>query len=561
MTFRTLLMFLPLLWVAAASGVMVRPWVAAVTAGVLGLCAWRRLSRGVRLGPPVPWLAGLALWVLASGLTQPVPRERAAQLAAVALFALVLAVVAAHPYGQRWLACGVVAAGGLAAAWLLAERLTVGGRPGGPFENPNVAATLVVLALAHAWNMGRRLVWAVSPLFLAGVLASASRAAFLAVAALAAFLVFFHSSRKVKLAMVLGLLLAGFGLSWRLLTDPDPLRFERLRIWKAAMATALAYAPWGTGPGGFGDAVLAYNFPREGEFARFHRIPDLAENDLLQLAASLGVPGLVLAGGLVGSLARALRRRRGAAWGPPLVLAVTGLFHSQLLWPVLAFSAVSAGRFSGRFRLKLAPGWAFLLCWPAVVWGALALPWPESGLGPSAEARMAEVRALLGEGTTEGLARALVRASDIARQLPRSAEAWRLLANAQLRLAQATGDATAAETATVTFQKAQGLNPKSVWAHLGEAQAWAVLAQWDRARGAASRALRVEPRCVLCWLVLAQAQLSAGMPEEARVAFEKAQESLRKARGYPFVSSYERALATPDPVLLRRLAQALGVRP
>lgn len=562
LSLEALLVPLSLLWVASANGVFLVPWVAAVSAGVGGFLAWRRLVRGVRVGPPLLWLLGFCLWLLLSALTQPVAWDRAAQLVAVGLLAGIMALVAAHPLGRRWMAVAVVAAGVLCALWLVAERLAVGGRPGGPFGNPNVAATVVVLAFAHSalGDSRRGCVWL--PLLLAGVLAAESRAAMLAVAVLCVLWLSLRVNRRWQALLFLGAMVAALGVAWRMAFDPDPLRFERLRIWKTALKTAWDFAPWGTGPGGFGEAVLPRNFPREGEFARFHRIPDLAESDLLQLAACLGVPGLVLAGGLVWSTFRAWAGRGLKALSPALALVVTGLFHSQLLWPVLAFFAVSAGRFSGRLRLQLAPGPAFLLLWPLVVWTAAVLPWPDGVFGPSPQERLGKLKDVLRqEASPEQLAEALVEATELTRELPGSGEALRALGLAQLQLARATGDASAAQAAVATFRRAQETNPKDVWALYGEADARVVLGQWEKAQGAALRALALEPNCVPCWLAVAQSRLFLGMPEPARQAFQKALAAERRARGYPFVSAYERALASPDPVLKARLAAVLGEKP
>ncbi|MEW5877449.1 MAG: O-antigen ligase family protein [Acidobacteriota bacterium] len=557
-----LLVPLALLWVASADGAFVIPWVAAVSAGVAGFLAWRRLVRGVRVGPPLLWLLGFGLWLVLSALIQPVAWDRAAQLVAIGIFAGVLALITAHPGGHRWMAVAVMAAGLLCALWLLVERLSLGGRPAGPFGNPNVAATVVVLALAHCALVESRRGWVWLPLLFAGPLAAESRAAMLAVAVLCFCWLGFRLDRRWKALLLLGAVVAALGLGWRMAFDPDPLRFERLRIWKTALKTAWDFAPWGTGPGGFGEAVLARNFPREGEFARFHRIPDLAESDLLQLAASLGVPGLVLAAGLLWSTVRAWVGGGLKALSPALVLVVTGLFHSQMLWPVLAFLAVSAGRFSGRWRLKLAPGPAFLLLWPLLGWSAAALPWPNGVLVPSLQERLGKVKEVLRqEASSEQLAEALMEATAIARELPRSGEALRTVGLAQLRLARATGDASAAQAAIATFRRAQETNPQDVWAFYGEAEAQVALGQWEGARGAALRALALEPNCVPCWLTVAQSQLFLGMPDPARQAFQKALAAERRARGYPFVSAYERALASPDPLLKARLATVLGEKP
>ncbi|MCX7895941.1 MAG: hypothetical protein N2447_08340, partial [Thermoanaerobaculum sp.] len=176
---------LALVWLAGANGVFLRPWAAVTTAGVLGFLAWRRLTRGVRVGSPWLCLAGLCAWVGVSALLQPVEWTRAAQLAAMGVAALMLALVAAHPAGRAGLRVGVVLAGVGAAVWLVVERLAVPGRPAGPFGNPNLAASLSVLGLALlGFHRARWSAWLV-PVLLAGVAASASRAALVAILVLA----------------------------------------------------------------------------------------------------------------------------------------------------------------------------------------------------------------------------------------------------------------------------------------------------------------------------------------------------------------------------------------
>jgi len=556
-----LLLPLACLWVAAAEGVAMPAWVAALTAAVLGVLAFCRLVRGVRLGAPFFWLAGLSGWVAAGGLAQPVPWERAAYLFACSLAVLASALLSGSPRGRRWLGAAAVASGVLAAAWLVVERLALGGRPGGPTLNPNLAAGVAAFAfallLAARRFPGRLLAAAV---LLAGVLAAASRAASLAV--LVAAGVVAGRIRRWRLPLLAAALLAAGGLAWRLATDRDPLRFERLRIWGTAIQVALAYAPWGTGPGGFSDTVLAFNFPREGEFARLARIPSLAENDWLHLAATLGLPGLVFALGLAASL---LRRacRKGARELPPLaVLLVMGAFHTYLLWPVGAMLAPAAGRFAGKTRLRLSRPLALLWVWPWAVFLAVALAWPRGALGD----RPQELEAAIGQAlretpSREVLAQALVHAEELVRIAPRASRSWELVGLVAYNLGSSTGDAALVRKAVEAFQSAQRRNPKGVWAPLGEATAWLALGESAPARAAAARAVQLEPNCVRCWLTLAQAQLFQGELAAAKRSFLRARAAYRQARAVAFVSGYERELAAWDRALGTRLAQALGVGP
>ncbi len=564
-TLKAEMALLPLasLWVVAAQGVSMPLAVAVLTAVVLGLLVIRRLSRGVQVGAPLFWLGALAAWVTAEALGQPVPWDHAAHLVACAWAAVGLALVSAHPSGQRWLRHAAVVAGGLSALWLLLERLGLGGRPGGPFLNPNLAAAPVALALALVLSQRRR-AWhgPVVVLLLVGVWASASRAGALAVLAVALVLAWGRlKPRQLLGAGALALVAASF-LAWRLATDRDPLRFERLRIWRAAWQVGWAYAPWGTGPGGLSSAVLAFNFPREGEFARFARIPDLAENDLLQAFASLGMPGLALAAGLAASLLGRGWRRGPRVLAPLVVVACFSAFHTQLPWPAGALLAVAAGSFSGRSRLRLSFPLALMLVTPMGVWVAGGLPWPAGWPGDRLGALQRSIQqALQAPDRAEQLASALVRAEELVRLAPRSGESYRTLALVQYHLARALRDGSLMEHAVGSFRHAHQLNSNDVWAFYGEGLAWLALGEAARGRAAFTRALQLEPNCVRCWLSLAQAQLFSGDTAAASQSWEKAHRVRRNARGQVFVSRYEAELAAWDPMLAERLRESLGVKP
>lgn len=551
------------LWVVAAQGVSMPLVLAVLTAVVLGLLLIRRLSRGVRVGPPLLWLGALAAWVTAEALGQPVPWDQAAHLVACAWAAAGLALVSAHPNGRWWLRHAAVGAGALCALWLLLERLALGSRPGGPFLNPNLAAVPVAMALALVLSQRRR-AWhgPVVVLLLAGVWASASRAGALAVLAVALVLVWGRlGSRQLLGAGALALVAATF-LTWRMATDRDPLRFERLRIWRAAWQVAWAYAPWGTGPAGFSSAVLAFNFAREGEFARFARIPDLAENDLLQAFASLGMPGLALAAGLAASLLGRGWRRGPRVLAPLAVVACFSAFHTQLPWPAGALLAVAAGDFSGRVRLRLSFPLALLLVTPMGVWVACGLPWPAGWPGDRLGFLQRQIQqALQAPSQAEQLASALVRAEELVRLAPRSGSSYRALGLVQYHLARALRDGSLMEQAVGSFRRAQQLNGNDVWAFSGEGLAWLALGDAARGRAAFTRAVQLEPNCVPCWLSLAQAQLFSGETAAARESWEKALRVRRSARGQVFVSRYEAELAAWDPLLAERLRESLGVQP
>lgn len=552
-----------LLWVAAPEGVALHPWVAAITATVVFGLAGRRLILGARVGTPLVWLCLLVAWLGLEALFQPVPWARSAHLLACGLAGAALALVAAHPTGRHWLRAATVAAGLLASIWLVAEKLAVGGRPGGPFLNPNLAGGLGALGLALLFHgVFRRFLLGAGPVLLAGVVASGSRAAALAVLILG-FYAFFVRRQLPGLGVVSLFVLVGAGaLSIRLLTDQDPLRFERVRIWRTALQVARAYFPWGAGPGSFADAALAFNFPRDGEFARFARFPGIAENDLLQVAACLGLPGVLLALGLGLRLCLQASKDRIGELGPLLVLGVMGVFHSQFLWPVGVLTAISAGRFSGGIRVHLPPSLAVSLMLPLAVFANLGLAWPRGVLGdPPGETLAALELVLRGRSSEKELANGLVKAEALVSQAPRMSRAWQALAFVQLQLGQQLGDGAALQAAVASFRKAQELNPNGLWAYYGEAVAWLTLGQVELGRRAVLHALRLEPNCVRCWLTLAQVRLYTGELTQARAALAKAEAVSRWAKKLTFVSSYEVELARLEEPLASRLRQALGQAP
>ncbi len=381
-----LLVPLATLWVASARGVALAPFVAVATAAVaLGL-AVLAVRDGVRREPAVVWLAGLVAWCGLVAAIRPVASAPAAWAVAVGVTALGLGVVAATPRGAAWAGTAVVAAGTLTAVWLLLEAVTVPGRPAGPLGNPNLAAMVALLGLLTLPRL-RVLAAARAALAIvavAGVIASGSRGGLLAlIAACATWALLAASRQRRRWALGAGavvLVVLGFVVA----RERDPLRWERSRLWTVAARTALAELPFGCGPGGYADAALPHNFPRDGEFARHHRLPGVAESDVLQLAATLGLPGLVLAGGLAWWVARGAGRG-----GAPVVaaLAVGSLVNTLLAAPVVAWTAVLAlaaarsGRARPSVRLAVRPAASVVLVAVVAIPTGQALTWPSRGLG------------------------------------------------------------------------------------------------------------------------------------------------------------------------------------
>jgi hypothetical protein len=561
-----LLVPIALLWVAGSRGVLPSPAVIVATMAVVAVLVVAEGARGLRLTGPVLWLGGLVVWSGVGAALRPVDRVEAARFVATGVVAVALAALAARPRPAAWGRLGVVVGGAVAAAWLVAERWLAGGRPGGPFENPNVAATVIALALALVpllrWRAAAKV--ACAGVLLAGLVASGSRAGMLAASAIAAVWALRGSGRRVRLAVAAALLLAGGGLVLRVATDRDPLRWERLRIWAVAWRTAVAELPFGSGPAGYADAAIAHNFPRAGELARYHRLPALAESDALETFAALGVPGVLLSVGVGLSLVRAAAST-GAAWAPMAALAVTSAVHTQLPLPAVAWTAAVAlagalPRARGR-RLRLPP--AVTLAGIAAAAPALAVALGAvPAMRVTAEQLVAPGASALarGERGDAALADAEAGAWSACARRPRWAASWSTLGGVRLQRALARGDGALAEAATDAFAAARTANPTDVWAAYGEGRARRALGD----RGAAARALeaavRLEPHCVPAWVEIGLLRLESGDLATARAALTRAEAALAAARRRPPESAYERALVRVDRLSLQRLRVRCGVR-
>lgn len=560
-----LLPVLPAVWLVGAAGITLQVWAAVVTALLAVVAAAWTLARHKLRHPGLGWLAVLVAWVALAAATRPVPRGEAAWLTAIAAIAWLLAVAASTPAGGLWSRWSVVALGLASSLWMVAERLAEVGRPGGPVGDPNRAATVAVLALTLLPGVGVS-VWlrvATAVALIAGVLASGSRAALLALVVAAVVRALVAATSRVRRIAVAVVVIAATGLALRFGLDRDPLRFERLRIWGVALRTAVAELPLGAGPGGYRDAAVGHNFPRQGEFARYHRIPALAENDGLQLLVSLGLPGLVAGCGLFLAVVRRAWRRPEAA-GVAAVLVVTSGFHSQLSVPLVGWSAALAvaavwGR-TNSARQTLSTAWFAAAAVVAAGFLAAALPWPRGGLLPDGREWMDEASRTLRTTPENQLALAGAEASawKAAAALPRHPEAWRRLGDVRLQRAVLLRDPALATEAFEAYGRAADLNPLDVWAFLGMGRSNALLGRGAAARADLSTAVTLEPNCVPAWLELARVDLERGAIEQAQRSLRHAELALERSQGVVFVSSYERAMASPDPVLLARLRASLG---
>lgn len=73
----------------------------------------------------------------------------------------------------------------------------------------------------------------------------------------------------------------------------DPYAYSRVEIWKGALDRVIDH-PMGLGLGAYKYASFQYRFPIEGAVIRYGKRAETAHNEYLQVAAELGVAGLVL---------------------------------------------------------------------------------------------------------------------------------------------------------------------------------------------------------------------------------------------------------------------------
>jgi hypothetical protein len=557
-------------WVLAARGPDPGPLVAVITVAVAAAMLLVRPRPHIGLFGPAVWLAGLLAWAAADAVMRRTAVWDAAHDIAAGVLALALLAACATPRVAAWGRMAVIGAGGFAAVWMVIERGLRTERPGGPFGNPNGGATVALLGLALV-PFVRAPRWARAALLVvtaAGVVASGSRAALLGAGAMALVWGFVRrGTRTAALTAATVAALALGGLAIRVALDRDPLRFERLRIWGVALRVAGDQFPLGAGPGGYADAAVGQNFPREGEFARFARLPDLAESDILAAGATLGAPGLGILAGLVASLVAGVRGRGAMGWGVVVAIGTTSAFNSQLMVPALAWtSAVAVGSVLARpprgRRLRLRAPHVVAVATAAVAVAAV-LAAPDWGIGRSPQrlAEQAEAALRRKPWMDSALADGEAAAWSACTARPRFGRAWRALGNLRLARAAIRDDPALVSAAADAFAHARDVNSLDAWAALGEGRARRILGEGPAAQRALAAAVGLEPNCAPAWLEQALLHEADGAIQVARDDLAHAEAAFERARGATFVSDYERALATADPATVARLRASLRGAP
>ena len=552
-------------WVSGADGVELRPW--AVVFGVAVLVAAlvvRARYGGLALDAPRIALGALVGWIAVLAVTLTVSPSDAAAVIATGVVAWGLCVLVADWRARAW-ACGTVAGLGACSGLLLVVgRWIEGVRSDGLLGNPNLSAAgallgfastpFVRLPIATRWIMG-----AASTL---GIVVSGSRASVLGLAAVAIVWFLLGPARRSARLVAAGVLVVGLGaFAVRLATDRDPLRWERVRIWGVALQVARDHLPWGTGPAGFADAAISRNFPQLDRPARYGLVPDRAESDFLQLAATVGVPGMGLVVWLVLALAWRARRAGPHAWGCLAALAVTSAFHTQLPVPVVAWTAglslAAAVPASRRQRTRTSVPTVLGCGVLAGTLVAVAIVQPSWWLGGRPDDHLATARALAAAGPRSAarLADAEALVSRTVALRPGWGEGWRVRGVLRAARASLSDDAMLWAAARDDLTRARACNPLDALAALDLGRTLRRLEATDPARAALRAAVRLEPNLVGAWLELAQLDVEQGRVEAARGAFERAKRALAARPGQP--TAYEQALSSFDPSTLIQLAATL----
>jgi hypothetical protein len=520
---------------------------------VLAVIGWGLVSATVNRGSPLAAKETLVDWLVAGLVFVIVRRADDSKRGVV----LALAAVAA-----------VVVALAVVVECLLEARL----RMGGLYVNPNVAASLLVPMTAAVWlvRWDRRWMPALATAILAaGVVATGSRAALLALVVVVAAMV---PAGRVRVVVVLAAAAAAVGLIvWRFVMAPDSLAWHRFAIWGAIRDLIGANPVLGVGPGRLEDAAGVVRIAHAEPIARFRHVIGSAESTALGLAVRVGLVGLAVAiAAAVGWFRRTLadgRLREPAVRGVVLAIVVLAAFHDLLdqgvvlwWWAVLAAVAAPVAGDSDRPpvapRVLIAAALAGLVLAGTAQPGLARLLWSSAPASPASAERALRaepwypepvvwrVRDLLRRpGWDPVVAAETLAWSDRAVRIhSASAETWSLRALVQTRIVQELGAWPGSITgARRDFREAAQREPHLAWYWLQWAQHERTVGRLDEAERLATRAVEEEPNFVRGWFFLARVRIDRGRIDSAREARDRGLEARRKIGGRK-MSEYERDL-------------------
>lgn len=357
-----------------------------VELGILGLAIawawswWRAPRRELRLTALDAALGFLLFWALFSTLFAPYYHAAEAAILAIVCYVALYGYLAFTPsFSGLSLALGAVRAQAAFQSLLVLWQARGGAdalRAAGTFYNPNLLAGFLAAALllliggqvfpppsGDARRRPLRLVGALAEgvLLLSALISTGSRGGVLALAAGLLVLLLLRSWRVAATVFSLAaaaLLLIPNPLVERMRSLPstDAFAFTRLSVWKGALAMMLDH-PWvGIGLGQYEYVSTRYAFPIHTHWAKYSRVAENAHSEYLQAGAEMGVPGLLLALGVLTlltlSVARWMRRAPRTTWGPVATLfsaVVSIAAHSVVDFPLhtpptaLLFVLLAAG--------------------------------------------------------------------------------------------------------------------------------------------------------------------------------------------------------------------------
>ncbi len=543
---------------------------------LVGLIVWGAISAVWVGAAPLASKETITAWVAAWGLWI-VSRRGGVRAQAVAAWILMLGAA--------------VVAGAVLVAAVIAASVRVGGL----FENPNLAAALLVptlpLGLMALDKQPRlRLGWII--LISAAVVVTGSRAGLLAAVVVVGVLL---PRGRIRLAgVVAGTSVALGALAWRFISQPDLLAWHRVSIWWTVVKIWATRPLTGVGPGCLVEAAGAERILHPEQVGRYQFVISFSESTPLAILVQAGAVGLVLAALASGSwwfCARKSGALESTALGAGLASIVTlSLFHDFLtVDPVLWWWAVVLGCLEGpprqpieatgpappmgvRAAVSLAVVWL-------TAWGMTApalARWMCSGVSVTKtlvertlrvepwypEPAAHRVRGLLAQEdpwTWETAAEALHWARTATRVHPGLAQRWVAMAQVHTRvLTDLGGTDHDTQAARRALERACELDPHLPWHWLERARVERILGSQDGAVRFVGRALDEEPNTVRAWLMLSRLELEQGRVESAREALAEAsaRATLIDRHG---LTDYERELLASPRSQLESLRRELAV--
>jgi O-antigen ligase len=555
---------------------------------------WGTALIGRRLAADEWLLFAFITWAVLSAVAAASAPLAARETLAVWMVAWVLWLVARR-------ACGVASQAGLMILCVSAVIVALGValeafgfgqvRVGGLLENPNVAASLLVVAVPSlmpiAWWRGLRL--AAATVIVLGLVLTGSRAGLLALLAAAAI------ALPRGRARLLGLATGGAGVAavliWRFADQPDVLAWFRPAIWSAVLRLWWANPVAGVGPGGLVDAAGAQRILHADHVGQHQFLIAYAESSPLAVLVQTGLVGFLIAAAALVVWWRRVRRERKLS--RPLraalaAMAVMAGFHDLLTVDVvLWWWALVIGLAETRepqpvsdrkgLRLSTSPRpviglvSAFIVLWGVVQPASARWTWRSAGPNQAAVAPAIRsegwldtplewrTRDLLRQESWdwETAAEAVSHAHRAVRIHPGAARLWSILGLVHARVVAEHGPwPDSVERARAAFARATELEPHLPWAWLEWARLERNLGRTSVAIDLVRRALEEEPHTVQARLFLARLELDRGNEETARDVYFEAVQSARLS-GRTDLNTYERELLSAPAWQFRELGEVL----